>query len=131
MSWRGKDGGGISFKALIILLLLFVVVHIAVKLVPVYMDAGRMEDEMSVKARLAQTLKDEEILADLVKKAKDLHLPLDQDDFKLLRDEGNHTMTISAKWDVTVHFFFDIYPPFTTKEYHFEPVIKEDYSIRL
>ena len=131
MTMFSKDGGRISFKVLFILLLLFVVIHIAIKLVPMYMDAGRMEDEMAVKARFAQTLKDDEILTDLEKKAKDLDLPLDRDDFSLVRDDGNRKMTISTKWDVTVHFFFDIYPPYTTQVYHFEPVIKEDYSVRL
>ncbi len=126
-----KSGGGISLKVVFVLVLLFAVIHISIKLVPMYMDAGRMEDEMSVKARFAQTLKDDEILSDLEKKAKELDLPLDRDDFTLIRDDGNRKMTISTKWDVTVHFFFDIYPPYTTQVYHFEPVIKEDYSVRL
>ncbi len=131
MTTLSKDGGRISFKVVFVLVLLFVVVHVAIKLVPMYMDAGRMEDEMAVKARFAQTLKDDEILIDLAKKAKELDLPLVRDDFILVRDEGNRKMTISTKWDVTVHFFFDIYPPYTTQVYHFEPVIKEDYSVRL
>ncbi len=126
-----KNSGGVSIKVILILVLLAAVIHVGIKLVPMYIDAGRMEDEMSVKARFAQTLKDEEILLDLEKKAKDLDLPLGRDDFKLVRDEGNHKMTISTKWDVTVHFLFDIYPPYTTQVYHFEPTIKEDYSVRL
>jgi hypothetical protein len=89
-----------------------------------------MKDEMSVKARLAQNLKDEEIITDLVKKAKELNLPLGPEDFLMQREDENRRMTISAKWDVTVRLFFDVYPPFTTKSYHFEPVIEEDYSRR-
>ncbi len=130
MSLLSNDRGGISPKALFILLLLFIVVHVSVKLVPMYLDAERMKDEMSVKARLAQTLKDEDIIVDLVKKAKELDLPLGPNDFKLMRDDERHNMTISTKWDVTVHFFFDFYPPYTTKVYHYEPIIKEDYSRR-
>ncbi len=128
MSMLSKDRGGISPKALFILFLLFIVVHVAVKLVPMCIDAERLKDEMTVKARLAQTLKDEEILLDLAKKAKELDLPLGKDDFKLLRNEESRNMTISTKWDVTVRFFFDVYPPYTTKVYHFEPIIKENYS---
>ncbi len=131
MTMLKKESGGVSFKVIFILALLAAVIHVAIKLVPMYIDAGRMEDEMSVKARLAQVLKDDEILTDLAKKAKELDLPLDRDDFALVRDDGNRKMTISTKWDVTVHFFFDIYPPYTTREYHFQPSIKEDYSIRL
>ncbi len=37
----------------------------AIKLVPMYMDAERMKDEMAVKAGLAQKLKDEDILGTL------------------------------------------------------------------
>jgi hypothetical protein len=117
-----------SLKALFILLLLFVVVHVSVKLVPMYIDAERLKDEMSIKARLAQNLKDEEILVDLAKKAKDLDLPLGPEDFTLQREDENRRMKISTKWDVTVRLFFDVYPPYTTKIYHFEPVIQEDYS---
>ncbi|HET7319539.1 MAG TPA: hypothetical protein VFK23_10415 [Nitrospirota bacterium] len=122
------EKGIMSLKALFILLLLFIVVHVSIKLAPMYIDAERLKDEMSVKARLAQNLKDEEIMADLAKKAKDLDLPLGPEDFKLQREDENQRMTIRTKWDVTVHFFFDIYPPFTTKSYHFEPVIQENYS---
>ncbi len=131
MTMRTKNSGGVSIKVIFILALLAAAIHVGIKLVPMYIAAGRMEDEMSVKARFAQTLKDEEILTDLEKKAKELDLPLDRDDFTLVRDDGNRKMTISTKWDVVVHFFFDIYPPYTTHVYHFEPSIKEDYSIRL
>ncbi len=131
MTMLTKNSGGVNIKVIFILVLLAAVIHVAIKLVPMYIDAGRMEDEMSVKARFAQTLKDEEILQDLAKKARELELPLDQNDFKLVRDEGNRKMTIITKWDVTVHFFFNIYPPYTTRVFHFEPAIKEDYSIRL
>jgi hypothetical protein len=122
------EKGMISLKALFFLLLLFIVVHVAIKLVPMYIDAERLKDEMSVKAGLAQNLKDEEILADLVKKAKELDLPIGPEDITLKREDENHRMKISAQWDVTVHFFFDVYPPLTTKTYHFEPVIQADYS---
>jgi hypothetical protein len=122
------EKGMMSLKALFVLLLLFVVVHVSIKLVPMYVDAERMKDEMAVKAGLAQNLKDEEILRDLVKKAKELDLPLGPEDFTLQREDENQRMKISTQWDVTVHFFFDVYPPFTTKVFHFEPVIQENYS---
>lgn len=130
MSMLSKDRGWISLKTLFILLLLFIIIHVAVKLVPLYIDAERLKDEMSVKASLAQTLKDDDILADLATKAKDLGLPLKRDDFKLLRNDEAHRMAISTKWDVTVHFFLDVFPPYTTRVFHFEPVIEEDYSRR-
>ena len=128
MASLSTERGMVSFKVLFWLLVLFIVVHIGIKLVPMYIDSERMKDEMSVKAELAQTLSDNEILTDLVKKAKELDLPLGQEDIVLTRNEDTHMMKISAKWDVTVHFFFDVYPPYTTKIYHFEPIIEADYS---
>ena len=128
MASLSTERGMVSFKVLFWLLVLFIVVHIAIKLVPMYIDSERMKDEMSVKAELAQTLTDNEILTDLVKKAKELDLPLGQEDIVLTRNEDTHMMKISAKWDVTVHFFFDVYPPYTTRTYHFEPIIEADYS---
>ncbi len=124
------ERGVSNLKVLFWFLVLFIVVHISIKLVPMYIDTERMKDEMSVKARFAQTLKDDEIKMDLEKKAIELDLPLRQADFVLMRDDDNHNMKISAKWDVTVHFFFNIYPPYTTKVYHFEPVIQENYFRR-
>ncbi len=128
MSNLSTERGMVSFKVLFWLLVLFIVVHIAVKLVPMYIDSERMKDEMSVQAELAQTLKDNEILANLVQKAKELDLPIGQEDIVLTRNEDTHMMKISAKWDVTVHFFFDVYPPYTTRTYHFAPIIEADYS---
>ncbi|HEX9113138.1 MAG TPA: hypothetical protein VF888_02235 [Nitrospirota bacterium] len=116
-----------SLKALFILLLLFIVVHVSIKLVPMYIDAERLKDEMSVKARLAQNLKDEEILNDLVKKAKEVDLPLGPDNFVLKRDETGRQMMISTQWDVDVVFLWGAY----VRTFHFDPVIEEDYSIHL
>jgi hypothetical protein len=125
-----KDSGMVSFKVLFILVLLFSIVHIAVKVVPLYMDAEEMKDEMSAKARFAQTVKDEEILAGLTKRAKELRLPLGPENFKLMRDDDSHRMKISTAWDVEMHFFYDVYPPYTVKTFHFAPVIEEDYARR-
>jgi hypothetical protein len=131
MSILSKNSGMISFKVMFILLLLFIVIHIGVKLAPMYIDAEAMKDEMSAKARFAQTTKDEEILRDLAYKAKELGLPLGLDDFKLLRDDTSQRMKISTAWNVELHFFFDIYPLYTVKTYHFAPVIEESYARKL
>ncbi|HEX9019698.1 MAG TPA: hypothetical protein VF903_00395 [Nitrospirota bacterium] len=119
-----REKGAISLKAIVIILLLFAVIHIGVKLVPMYLDSERLKDEMAVKAELAQTLKDEEILSDLVKKAKELDLPLGPESFVIIRDEGNRRMKISTKWDVEVNFFWGAY----IRTFHFEPAIAADYA---
>lgn len=128
MSTVSRESGMVSFKALFIFLVLFVVIHIGVKLTPLYIDSEAMKDEMVGKARFSQTIKDEDILLALATRAKEIGLPLGPDDFKLLRDENTQRMRISAAWDVEVHFFFDIYPPYTVKTYHFAPVIEENYT---
>jgi hypothetical protein len=122
------DSGMIGYKTLLVLLLLFIVIHVAVKLTPMYIDAEEMKDVMVTKARFAQIANNEEILSGLAKSAKDLGLPLGAEDFTLLRDETTHRMKISAAWDVELHFFFDVYPPYTVRTFHFAPVIEEDYS---
>lgn len=123
-----KDSGMVSLKVLFVLLLLFCVVHVGVKLVPMYIDAEGMKDEMVTKARFAQAFKDEDIAAGLAKRAWEIGLPLRANNFKLLRNETTQRMKISTAWDVEIHFFFDIYPPYTVKTYHFAPVIEENYA---
>jgi len=88
------------------------------------MDFERMKDEMVIKARLAQVLKDEEIRSDLARKAKELDLPLGGENFALNRDENRRTMKISAIWEIEVHFLFNAY----VRTFYFAPVAEEDYS---
>ena len=128
MSTLSKDSGMVSFKVMFVLLVIFIVIHIGVKLVPMYIDAEGIKDEMVGKARFAQLFTDDEIITGLVRKAKEIGLPLGPDDFKLLRDPEARHMKISTAWDVEVHFFFDIYPPYTVKTYHFQPIVEEDYT---
>jgi hypothetical protein len=123
-----KENGRVSLKLVFFLLLLFIITHIGIKVAPMYMAFEGMKDEMKSKALFAQFSKDDEIRAALVKKAKEEDLPLGPDDFKLLRDETIHRMRISTAWDIEQHFFFDIYPPYTVKTYHFEPIVEESYA---
>lgn len=128
MKILSKNDGVSKLKVFFVLLILFSIVHIAVKLVPMYIDTESMKDEMVTKARFAQVFTDEKIVFDLAKRAKEIGLPLGAEDFKLLRSEEAKKMKISTAWDVELHFFFDIYPPYTVKTYHFAPVVEEDYS---
>lgn len=123
-----KQNGRVSLKLVFILLTLFVIIHIGIKVTPMYMASAGLKDDMKSKALFAQFLKDEEIRIALVKKAKEEDLPLGPEDFILLRDEPNHRMKISTAWDIELHFVFDIYPPYTVKTFHFEPVVDEYYA---
>lgn len=117
-----SEKGLSTIKVWVWLLLLSLVVYMGFKLLPMYIDFERMKDEMAIKASLAQVLKDSEIRSALAAKAKELELPLNAEDFIILRDDEQHRMTIKAAWDVEIHFPFDIY----VRNYHFEPVASED-----
>jgi len=130
LTMLAKEKGMSNLKVFLILLLVFVVVHVGIKLVPMYITAETMKDEMSTKSRFAQTLKDDEITLSLEKKAKELGLPLKQEDFKLVRDDAGQRIKVSTAWDVEIHFFFDIYPPYTVRTFHFAPVIDEAYTTK-
>ncbi len=118
---RNEKGLG-TIKTWIWLLLITIVVYLGIKLVPMYIDYERMKDEMAVKASLAQVLKDDEIRSALAAKAKELDLPLDDDDFSLMRDDEHHHMTIKAVWDIEIHFPFEIY----VRTFHFDAIASED-----
>ncbi len=119
---RSQRGVG-RLKVFIILVLLGAALHVGFKIVPVYMDSENMKDTMSTKAGLAQVLKDEEIMNDLVNKAKDLDLPLKDETFIIIRDTDRRKMTIKTAWDVEVHFFGGLY----VHNYHFAPVVEENF----
>jgi hypothetical protein len=118
-----NEGGASRVTIFIWLVILFLIIHIGVKLLPMYIDYYRMEDEITSKASVAQALKDEEIIADLVKKAKELDLPLTAENFILHRDLDRRRMQISTEWDVEVHFLFDVY----VRSFHFAPKADVDY----
>jgi hypothetical protein len=120
-----NEFGASRVKVFFWLSLLFLIVYVGFKLAPMYFDYYRMEDEMASKASMAQALKDEEIIADLVKKAKELDLPLTEENFVLKRDVDLHRMLITTQWDVEVHFLFDVY----VRTFHFAPKGDEDFRI--
>jgi len=118
-----NEKGASKFKVYLFLIFLFLVVHVGFKVVPMYMDAERLKDEMSMKAGLAQFLNDEEIRSDLVRKAKDLDLPLTAESFILQRDEDRRRMKVGTQWDVEVSFLWGAY----IRTFHFEPVVDENF----
>jgi hypothetical protein len=119
-----NEHGASRFKVYLFFLILFLVIHAGIKVVPMYMDYEQMLDTMTVKAGVAQVLKDEEILRDLVNKAKELDLPLTADSFILERNEERRKMAIRTKhgWDVEVTFLWGAY----TRDFHFEPSVEEN-----
>lgn len=124
MGIPSNEKGASRFKVWLFFLFLFLVIHVGIKVVPMYMDYAKMQDEMAVKAGVAQVLKDEEILRDLVSKARELDLPLTADSFILNRNEERRKMAIRTKygWDVEVTFLWGAY----TRRFHFDPAVEEN-----
>lgn len=124
MRIRGNESGAGKITVLFWLVLLALLIHVGYKIVPMQLDYERMKDEMNMKASMAQVMKDDEIILDLEKKARELDLPLSGDSFIINRDVERHRMTISAKWDVEVHFLFGVY----IRTFHFTPFADEDFA---
>lgn len=126
-----RERGGAKFTALLILVFLAAVVHIAFTVAPLHIAEASLKDQMSEQAALAQTIKDEDIMRNIMSKARELGIPLKPGDIHLVRNDEMRSMQISAQWDVTVHFFCDFFPFYTTRVFHFAPVVKERYVIKL
>jgi hypothetical protein len=119
-----KEKGMISLKAMFWLALLFVVIHVLIKVVPMWMDFSRMEDAMQGKANMSQIASNDlEIKKALEKMAVELELPLTQDSFIIKRDQNSNKITgisTDGGWDVEVRFLWGLY----IRTFHFEPVTK-------
>ncbi len=125
MSILAREKGMISIKAMFWIALLFVVIHVLIKIVPMWMDYTRMEDAMQGRADMSQVAtSDAEIKGLLKKTAVDLELPLlAEDSFIIERDPNTNKVTrisTNGGWDVEVHFLWDAY----IRTFHFEPVTK-------
>jgi len=120
------DEAGIgSLKLWIILVLLGAGIHVGVKYASVQLDFERMKDTINTKATVGQVLKDEEIRAELVQRAKELDLPLTGENFLIIRDEVARKMIIKTAWDVELHYFGGLCGDLCIQEYHFAPEAEE------
>lgn len=116
-----NERGASSIKVFLWLLVIFVVLHVGIKWTMVNMDFWRLEDEIKNKATMGQVLKDEEIKADLARKAKDLDLPLTADNFIVNRYEDRQLLSIKTAWEVEVRYFWGICGKDCIRTYLFEP----------
>lgn len=124
-----REEGASRFKVFLWLFVLFVVVHIGLQLIPMYMDYWRMEDEISSKAATAQIARpgDVEIQFTLAKYAKELGLPTSAENIVVTRDEDRRAVKISNAWDVELRFFWGICGEPCVRKYHFEPSAEGKY----
>lgn len=117
--------GGSKIKVFIWFVILFVIVHVGFKLIPMYFVYSSMKDTMAQKAGLAQILKDHEIMRDLLNKALELELPLEKEDFILERDQHRRRMKIKTAWVEEVGFFWGSY----IHTFHFQPEVDKSFMI--
>lgn len=127
MGILGNASGVSKMKVLIVLAVLGLGFNEGIKYLSVQLDYQRMKDTMETKAAVAQVLKDEEILAELVAKSKELGLPMGQEHFLLTRDEEQGVMTIQTAWNVPVRYLWGICGEPCDQTYHFEPTAKATY----
>lgn len=115
------ERGASNLKIFLWLLVVFVALHVGIKWVSVNLDFWRLEDDVKQKATMGQVLKDDEIKAELAKKAKEYDLPLTADNFIINRNEERQTMTISTAWEVEVRYLWGICGEQCIRTYLFEP----------
>ena len=122
-----SESGFSKLKVLIILGLLGLGISEGIKYLIVQLDYQRMKDTMEAQASAAQVLKDEEILATLDARSRELGLPMSRDNFLLTRDTDQGTMTLQTAWDVNVKYLWGICGERCDQTYHFELLVNESY----
>ncbi|MBI5043932.1 MAG: Hsp20/alpha crystallin family protein [Nitrospirae bacterium] len=78
------------------------VIYLSYMLLPHYLSYYSFKDFAQEKAKFAQVMKNEDVLNDLYKKAKELDLPLEKEDIIVKKEEGR--LHITAEWEVEVEF---------------------------
>ena len=124
----GNESGISALKVWIIIILIGAGIHVGIKYASVRLDFERMQDTINIKASAGQVLKDEEIRAELVQRAKALDLPLTGENFIIVRDMDKRKMIIKTAWDVEVHYFGGFCGDLCVQEFHFEPAAEVDLS---
>ncbi len=122
MKMLRSESGASRLKAIFWLGVVVLFFYTGIKIVPVYWEHESMKDTMRTKAGVAQVLKDEEILRDLVQKANELNLPLKAENFIIERDMERRKMRIRTAWEVEVHFLGDLY----VHVFRFSPSVEEN-----
>lgn len=113
MNRRRHQSGEGQAGCIISLLLLLAVAFIAFKLVPVKVKAAEFRQELVDEAKSGSLRKDKQIRANLMDKASELGIPLEDQNLKISRSRSQ--ITIEAKYTVPVEF------PGYTHMWEFDP----------
>lgn len=118
-SERGEGNLGCILWAL----LLVVAIVVAWKMVPVKVASATLYDFMDEQAKFAANKPPTQIRKDIIKKAKELNLPLDPKKVKVERTGNRDRISMSVEYTVPVEF------PGYTYEWHFKQVVDRDIFI--
>ena len=128
MHVASSESGASNFKIFLWFLVIFAILHVGIKWVSANLDYWRLDDDIKSKSTMGQVLKDDEIKADLAKKAKEYDLPLTADNFIIVRNESQQRLSIRTAWDVEVRYFWGICGENCVQTYHFEPKGEGSYA---
>lgn len=97
---RGEGQLGCVFGIIVLLLGILV----AYKMIPVKVKAAEMRDIVQDEAKSAGTHRDKQIRETILRKAKDLDLPIEDDNLEIERINNNSSIRIEVKYTVPVEF---------------------------
>jgi hypothetical protein len=97
------SSGNSKIFGLILILIVVSSVYLSYMLLPHYLNYYSFRDLAQAKTKMAKVIKDEAILNDLYKKAKELDLPLERGDIIIKRGDGGG-LIITAQWEIEVEF---------------------------
>ncbi|MBI5181553.1 MAG: hypothetical protein HZA06_01420 [Nitrospirae bacterium] len=97
------SSGNSKIFGLILILIVVSAIYLSYMILPHYLHYYSFRDIAQAKTKMAKVTKDEGILNDLYKKAKELDLPLERGDIIIKRgDVGG--LIITAQWEIEVEF---------------------------
>lgn len=102
MSRRRLQSGEGQLGCIISLVLLLAVAFVAFKMVPVKVKAAEFRQELVDEAKSGSLRNDKQIRSNLMNRASELGLPLQEQNLKITRSVSN--ITIEAKYIVPVEF---------------------------
>ena len=98
-----RESGFTSFKAILAIAILAVLVFLAIKLVPPYINNYQFSDDIESIARIAtyaQGKSEDDIRQDVLNKAKELELPVRPEDVAV--SKSTYGVNINVKYSVRV-----------------------------
>lgn len=97
------SSGNSKIFGLILILIVIFAIYLSYMLLPHYLSYYSFRDLAQAKTKMGKVLRDDAVLNDLYRKAKELDLPLEKEDIIINRG-GEGVLTITAQWEIEVEF---------------------------